>query len=145
MAKQKKYTLEIDDEKTAFELIGISSHHNDYRLAWNINNTLNYKFVHSENPFIITFTKKNEIIHQSHTMYEYYDEENRVNFSLIKNKEKGKFLIPERSSIDFFLFIEENEVIDTHQLSEKLRKVESILATFVLDCDTLPSTKHIIF
>jgi hypothetical protein len=77
-------------------------------------------------------------------MYVYYDEENRVNFLLVKNKEKGKFLIPEKPSIDYFLIIEENESIDTNQLSEKLRDVESILAVFLFDCDTLPSTKNII-
>ncbi|MCO5258529.1 MAG: IPExxxVDY family protein [Crocinitomicaceae bacterium] len=144
MAKQKKHLLDIDDEKIAFDLIGICSHHNGYRLAWNINKALTFQFAQSDNPFVITITKKNEQIHQKHSMFEYYDDDNRVNYYLIKNKENGKFLIPEKPSIDYFLLIEENEVIEKKLLGDKLKQIDCILAVFILDPDTLSSTKNII-
>lgn len=144
MAKQKRHILDFDDTAD-FSLVGICTHHNGYRLAWGINDKLGLKLTQSIEPFIITFTKKGVVTHQSYSMYEYYEEENRVNYSLVKNKENGKFLIPEKPSIDYFLFIEENDSINLDQLGIDLKKVDSILAVFILDTDTLPSTNNIIF
>ncbi len=144
MTKQKKHLLEFDSE-VDFDLIGICSHHNDYRLAWSINSDLGFHLEQSEVPFYITINKKGIVTHQSHAMFEFYEEENRVTYFLIKNKEEGKFLIPEKPTIDFFLFIHKNNIIELNQLSEKLRKVNSILAVFLLEPETLSSTENIIF
>lgn len=144
MVKQKKHLLEWESE-TDFDLIGICSHHNDYRLAWGINSVLDFRLEQSSDPFFITHTKKGITVHQSHSMFEYYEEGNRVTYFLIKNKEDGKFLIPEKPTIDFFLFIHKSNVINTHELAEKLRQVNSILAIFKLNAEDLPSTENIIF
>lgn len=144
MAKQKKHLLEFEIE-TDYDLIGICSHHNDYRLAWSINATLGFHLEQSPDPFFITHTKKGITTHQSHSMFEYYEEENRVTYFLIKNKENGKLLIAEKPTIDFFLFIHKYNVINLNELSEKLRNVNSILGVFSLDADLLPSTENIIF
>jgi hypothetical protein len=144
MGKQKRHLLEWESE-TDFDLIGICSHHNDYRLAWSINSTLGFRLEQSTSPFYVTHTKKGITVHQSHSMFEYYEEENRVNYFLIRNKEEGKLLIPEKPTIDFFLFIHKDNVIDAHQLAEKLRQVNSILAIFKLQPEDLPSTENIIF
>lgn len=144
MAKQKKHLLDFESE-TDFDIVGICSHHNDYRLAWGINSDLGFHLEQSSDPFYITHSKKGVTVHQSHPMFEYYEEENRVTYFLIKNKENGKFLIPEKPTIDFFLFIHKDNVVNLDQLSDKLRKVSSILAVFKLDAETLPSTEHIIF
>lgn len=144
MAKPKKHLLEFEAEAD-FDLIGICSHHNDYRLAWGINSTLGFQLEQSNDPFAITHTKKGITTHQSHPMFEFYEEENRVTYFLIKNKEEGKLLIPEKPTIDYFLFIHKNNVIDLDHLSARLREVASILAVFVLDAELLPSTENIIF
>lgn len=144
MVKQKKHLLEWESE-TDFDLIGICSHHNDYRLAWGINSVLGFHLEQSSDPFFITHTKKGITVHQSHSMFEYYEEENRVTYFLIKNKEDGKLLIPEKPTIDFFLFIHKSDVVNAHELAEKLRQVNSILAIFKLDAEDLPSTENIIF
>lgn len=144
MVKQKRYLLDFDDE-IDYDVIGICSHHNDYRLAWSINSSLGFHLEQSPVPYIITTTKKGIITHQPHPMFEYYEEENRVSYYLIKNKEAGKFLIQEKPTIDFFLFIHRNNVVDQNEVIEKLRKVNSILAVFKLDVDLLPSTENILF
>lgn len=144
MAKQKKHLLEFETE-VDFDLIGICSHHNDYRLAWGINSTLGFHLEQSADPFFITHSKKGITVHQSHPMFEYHEEENRVTYFLIKNKEEGKLLIPEKPTVDFFLFIHKNNVVNLDELSDKLRRVTSILAVFLLDPEVLPSTENIIF
>ena len=87
MAKPKKHTLSLDDE-SEFDLIGLCSHHSDYRLAWSINETLAYFFSKSEEDYIVS-SKKGETVSE-HSMYIYQDEENRLDMYLIKNKNKGK-------------------------------------------------------
>lgn len=144
MAKQKKYLLDFETESN-FDLVGICSHHNDYRLAWGINSALGFHLEQSPVPFYITHSKKGGTVHQSHSMFEYYEEENRVTYFLIKNKEDGRFLIPERPTIDFFLFVHKNNVVNLDDLSDRLKKVNSILAVFRLEPEQLPSTENIIF
>lgn len=41
MSKRKKHILTFDDEPE-FELIGICTHHSDYRLAWSMNEALGF-------------------------------------------------------------------------------------------------------
>lgn len=143
-AKIKTYTLDFESS-IDYDLIGICSHHNDYRLAWGINSDLQFHLAQSAEPFYVTITKKGITVHQPHSMFEYYEEENRVNYYLIKNKEEGKYLIPERPSIDYFLFIHRNGLIDAENLSERLRSVNSILAVFNLNPEDFPSASNIIF
>lgn len=144
MVKQKKHLLEFESE-IDYDVVGICSHHNDYRLAWSINSQMGFHLEQSTEPFIITHSKKGVVTHQPHSMFEYYEEENRVHFYLIKNKEAGKLLIPEKPTIDYFLFIHKNSIVDLKLLADNLRKVNSILAVFNLDVDLLPSTEYIIF
>lgn len=144
MAKQKKHLLEFDNE-IDYNLLGICSHHNDYRLAWSLNSTLGFHLEQSLESFIISTTKKGVVTHQAHTMFEYYEDENRVNYYLIKNKCDGKLLIPEKPTIDFFLFIHKCNVINLDELQDKIRQNPSVLAVFQFDPETLPSTEHIIF
>lgn len=141
--KQKKHQLEFESE-IDFDLVGICSHHNDYRLAWGINNSLGFQLEQSE-PFVITQTKKGITSHQSFPMFEFREEENRVTYFLIKNKEEGKLLIPEKPTIDYFMFVHKNNTIDLDELSKKLRNVNNILAVFMLDTESLPSLENIVF
>lgn len=142
MAKQKKYLLDFDVESD-YDLIGICSHHNDYRLAWAINSSLELHLEQSNEPFVTTNTKKKKS--QSHPMFEFYEDENRITYYLIKNKEGVNYLIPEKPSIDFFLFVHKSNVIDIVELTNNLKKVNSILAVFILEPELLPSTENIIF
>ena len=81
--KSKKYTLTLDVEET-YRMIGICSHHSDYRLVWGINNELNTNFIKAEKLFQI-FGKKGVVVSE-HSYYTFFDEENEINYYLIKNK-----------------------------------------------------------
>ena len=45
------HTLEIEDEYD-FEIIGVSSHEKDYRLAWSLNKTLGWRLVRIEDAVV---------------------------------------------------------------------------------------------
>ncbi|MFT6246612.1 MAG: hypothetical protein ACJAXI_003394, partial [Crocinitomicaceae bacterium] len=130
MAKKKKYTLTIDYE-IDFDLIGICSHHNDYRLAWNINEKIGLNLAKCDEDYVLT-DKKGEAV-SNHSMYSFEDEENRLTYYLIKNKHQGKFLIPEKPSIDYFLFLHDNIAIELDELMNDLKSVPSILGVYEFD------------
>ncbi len=142
MSKSKKHILAFE-EQIDFEMIGLCSHHSDYRLVWAINDLLKYKLVKSDEEFIVT-NKKGEPI-SSHSMYTYYDEENRLDFYLIKNKVEGKFLIPEKSAIDYFLFLCDNVSIEATDVVKQLKLVPSVLAAYLFDPEEISSTQNLAF
>ena len=91
MSRKKKHTLTFDQD-FEFDMIGVCSHHSDYRLVWGINDGVGLQLTKCDESYIVT-NKKGEVI-SAHSMYEFVDEENRLEYYLIKNKHNGKFLIP---------------------------------------------------
>ena len=75
MAKKKKHILSFE-EAVEFDMIGICSHHSDYRLAWNINTSLNIHLNKIEN-YLLSGKKG---IETAHSMYEFSDEEDRLTY-----------------------------------------------------------------
>ncbi len=142
MAKRKKHILALEPEE-AFELIGICSHHSDYRLAWGLNTHTELHLTKCESEYEIT-NKKGEVT-SVHSMYEFIDEENRLEYYMIKNKVKGQFLIPEKPSIDFFLFLCNNNVIEVDELITDLKTVNSILGAYIFYAEEIPSTENLVF
>ncbi|GAB5417671.1 MAG: hypothetical protein Crog4KO_26570 [Crocinitomicaceae bacterium] len=142
MAKKKKYTLELDDD-LEFDLVGICSHHSDYRLAWGINQELGLQLSKCDEPYCVT-DRKGTVV-STHSMYEYTNESDRVVYYLIKNKHQGKYLIPEKPSIDFFLFLCDNWAVEISELMAGLKVVSSVLAVYPFDPDELKSAENIVF
>jgi len=101
------------------------------------------KLVKSDDDFGIT-NKKGETVSE-HSMYTFVDEENRLEYYLIKNKIQGKLLIPEKAAIDYFLFLCNNSSMEIEELMKGLKSVESVLAAYQFDPAEIPSTENIIF
>lgn len=126
--KIHKLKVEFDDD---FQLIGIASHENDYRLTWALNKKLNLGFVK---------TKDLEINHPKHkinikySMYSYEDEMEYLTFSLISNKSDKGFLLPDKKNIDFILKVSGHPDMDTiSKLVDDLKKVDIIITAFLLN------------
>lgn len=141
MGKRKKHILSLEPELD-FEMVGICSHHNDYRLAWGINEKLGLMLSKCED-FAMT-DKKGEIT-SLHSMYEYEDENDRLTYYMIKNKCQGKYLIHEKPTIDYFLFLIDNSAIRIEDLVSNLKTVPSILAAFDFIPEEIPSTENLAF
>lgn len=142
MTKKRKHILSFEDE-IDFEMIGICSHHSDYRLVWGINDKIKLKLVKSDDDLCST-NKKGETVSE-HSMYTFIDEENRLEYYLVKNKAQGKLLIPEKGAIDYFLFLCNNSFVETEGLLRELKGVTSILAAYEFDPAEIPSTENIVF
>lgn len=137
-----KYTLSIEDDFD-FDLFGFCSHYTDYRACWALNEALDLKLVKSDESFMVS-GKKGDII-SSHSFYEWFDDENLVNYYLIKNKNGIHFLVPELSQIDYFFAVKEAGYVQIETFLNKLKQTPGILTAFHYDPFELKSAKHLVF
>lgn len=142
MSKTKKHILTFEQEYD-FDMIGICSHHNDYRLAWSLNEKLDIQLTKCDEDYIVV-NKKGLRISQ-HSLYEFKDTENLIEYYLIKNKSLGKYLIPEKPTVDYFLFLYENHIWEPDFLSQELKNVPSVLGVFIFDPEEFDSTENLVF
>lgn len=141
MTKRKKHILSLEEDP-AYDLIGLCTHHSDYRLAWSINETLGFHLCKADD-FVMTDKKGQPV--SEHSMYFYEDEEDRITYYLIKNKAQGRLMIGENPTIDYFLFLCDNHAVEVEDLVKQMKNVPSILAAYSFDPEELPSTDNIIF
>lgn len=137
-----KFTLDLEDDFN-FDLIGLCSHQGDYRVCWSINEKIGLRLTKSIEPFMVS--GKKGVVNSSHSLYEWEDENNSVVYYFIQNKNKGKFLVPEKSQIDFFLVVQEAGVVDLDELLKQLKQIPSILTAISFDPYDLKSANKFIF
>ena len=88
--KKKILKLKIEEHNN-FKLIGISSHENDYRLVWSINECLKLQFIRIENLVIHNQKLKEDL---EFSRFIYHDEDRYLNYYLISNRCPNGFLSP---------------------------------------------------
>ena len=138
MAKHKL----LFEEEYDFQLIGICSSHSDYRLCWGINNGLEIQ-LEKGTDYSVVEKKDGEHLH---SYYEYYDEEEHIEYYLIKNVSNNfQRLIPEKDQIDYFLVIKNNFVREINDILIRLKEIESILTAFIFDPSELKSKGNLVF
>ena len=126
--KIHKLKLEFEDD---FQLIGIASHENDYRLSWALNQNLENKFVKTDDLVVHHPKHKIEI---NYSIYSYEDVKECLNYNLISNKSEKGFLLPDQKNIDFLLKVSGNPDMDTlNQLLIKLKKIDIVITAFILE------------
>ncbi len=142
MSKQHKYNLFIETDYD-YDMIGICSHHSDYRLVWGLNELLKMNLAKAEDYFVVAGKKGTG--NSNHSYYFEQDEENMMEIYLIKNKSENKFLIPEKQQIDYFLFLRNNRTFSIKEWVEKIKSHPSVLTAFEFDPQEFASTEHILF
>ena len=117
----KRNVVKLDVGSATFTIIGISSHENDYRLSWSINEQLGLAFVHGNN--IVTSAGKEFscFVHEG-------DEQTLL---LISNRCDNGFLLEKHKNIDFILkFNTELNDTETSAWLSDLKKVPLVSAVF---------------
>lgn len=140
MGKVKKYELTLDDDQP-FEVYGISTAFADYRLTWELNQTLNIR-LEKEQQSLHVFIPKLKANHPFNYYY-FNDQELLTRIYLIKNKQEQQWLHPERPMIDYFLVFKENFVYQPAHLLEKLRLINGIVAVFSFNCDEFDTLDYL--
>jgi len=117
MAKRNFVRLDVGQEM--FTVIGISSHENDYRLSWSINEQMGLALAHGDSP-----------VHREGKEFACFvhEDENRK-ILLISNRCDNGFLLEKYRSFDFILKfdVELNET-ETYAWLRDLRRVPLVSA-----------------
>ncbi len=132
MGKQKKYLLNIDDE-FEFEVFGLSTPFADYRLAWELNDKLEFRFEKSSE-FLSVFDRKTKQL-KKFQQFSFIDEENLTEIHLLKNKQGNQIVTSEHAMMDFFLVLRNNFTIDSVKFLSQLRNTNGIVAAFKLESE----------
>jgi hypothetical protein len=88
--------------KPDFQLIGVSSYENDYRVCWDINNCLKIDLQRREN---LVINDRKTGISREFPLFQFEDENMYVVYKLIGNKSENGLLVKEWKNIDFLLKI----------------------------------------
>ena len=125
----KRNIVRLDTTPIMFTIIGISSHENDYRLSWSINEQMGLAFVQGDS--LVTNAGK------EFTCFVHENEDRRM--QLFSNRCDNGFLLDKYKNFDFILKfdVELNETEIDAWLRD-LRKVSLVSAVF-----PIPITKLI--
>jgi hypothetical protein len=138
----KKFTLNIEEDfELDFELIGISCHEKDFRLCYELNNHLEIDLTRIKDLEIVIKNVKG-----TYSLFEYLDEENRLDYYLISNRSEKGILIPEHKSIDFLLQLKgvtSDEIVE--ELITKICSISLVLTAYKINVNTLKSKQNLIF
>ena len=134
MAKKQFIDVAFD-----FQIWGINSNMEDYRLCLHLNQYLkwNLKRVHD-----IEFYSPQIKGFKHFNAYKYKNEADFYTLELIQNKNAGNILIPELKNFDFlFLLNGEEEYFEEKEFTDLLAKIPGVQSAIQMDVNTLKS-KH---
>ena len=131
-----RFTLECAEE-IDFSVLAINSHIKAYKLCWNINKLLKLNFEKKKDHNI-----KEELWF---ARYAYVCDDN-VEYTLLANRSKEGYLIPDQKSVNFFLLIK-NDYLQQEKTEfiNRLRDIKDILLVFELDTNAIKQIDRFIF
>lgn len=139
-----KFTLDTDPEDHIdFLLIGIVSHAKPYRLCWSLNKIMNFNLVKTEEKIELNNArKKQQFVFE---IYNFEDEESRINYYLIPNKSGTGYLIPELKHVDFLLVLKENLSADVNSIIDQIRQSDQVMTCFEINTEEVKSLENLLF
>lgn len=160
-----KHTLILEPDYD-FVLTGISSHAKDYRICWALNNTLNIELKKTDS---LEIKGKKQPTSSFFSTFKFEDTKNFTEYIVLSNfseakshvlqentlfkEEKDKlqsleneFLIPEHKNLNYF-FIVKGEISDgeINNFVKKLKELDIVLTTIIIDVPRLKSKNNLIF
>jgi hypothetical protein len=142
MVKKKTHKL-VFKPVFDFQLIGLASDEQDYRISWLINSAMGWKLSKREN-LVVEF--QDEEINQEFSLFTYTDEETLVQYNLVANRTEHGYLLDEIRNIDYLLqVIDETGNQDMESLVTGLKKLKEVRACFIIDPGILKSRDRLVF
>lgn len=122
-----------------FDIWGINSALEDYRLCWLLNEVLGWQLKRVED---IEFYQTKEKKYLNFSAYKYANDLDYYTIEIIKNKYNGNVLLPEMKNFDFiFLFQGEDDYFDKDEITNILKEIKGIQSIFEINIETIKS-KH---
>jgi len=135
----KKNKNIIDSISFNFNIWGINSALEDYRLCWLLNKILDWKLKRVDD---IAFYHQKEKRYINFNAYKYVNELDFYTIEIIKNKHDGNILIPEMKNFDYiFLFQGEEDYFNKDEITQVLKQIKGIQSIFEIDIENI-KTKY---
>lgn len=134
---RKRLHIELDYE---FACVGISCHQKDYRLGWNINEALNIR-LQKKDPVILEDKLFKE--QMAFPKFYYQDEKTGTEYTLLGNRNKWGFLLPEEPNMDYFLVVNAERFNEKETL-QKLKDINIILSFGSLSVEKLKNKERLL-
>lgn len=131
MAKHKLDLEPVPDTN----VIGISSHVNDYRICWALNRSLGVQLTRRKDDIVMPDGGSSARF----SAYDHVDEDSGALLTLIGNRSEGAWLLKEQKHADYFLVVDVRGPITAEAALERVRNTEFVLAAFMLDLKRLRS------
>ena len=129
MLTKKIHKLNVKLEQD-FEILGISSHENDYRISWALNQFLGLRLVRSENH--VTQDEKTGT-GQEFITYTYNDPDNLINYKLLCNHSENGYLLPSNKTIDYVMLVSgEDYKSRALELSGTMKNIDMVNTVFMI-------------
>lgn len=135
------YKLDISDEFD-FQLIGISSHEKDYRVAWAINLALRWGLERQEE--VLTFSK-NRKSQSEHGVFAYEAEDDKALFVLVENRSSTGLLLPSLQQFQYLLKVENLASERMQEIIVELKKSPLILTAYEVPLNAAKEKQNLIF
>ena len=140
MSKKNVHKLSSESEQS-YSLLGISSHENDYRISWALNEHLGFRFGKIENHTFFN-PKFGETL--AFSQYIFKNDENSHTYRLISNRCDNGFLLEEYKNIDFFLLVDSIEKSQVQQLVIQVKTIPFVSAVFPIDFGLLKNRSRLL-
>jgi hypothetical protein len=86
-----------------------------------------------------------EITQSVFEVYDFEDENLRIHYFLISNKNRDGYLLPELKHVDYFMMLKENLNIDLNSVIEQVKKSDQVLTAFTIAPDDIKSKENLLF
>lgn len=125
-----------------FGLIGIHCHMKDFRLCWEMNQALSVDLIREEDYKLYD----KDSTERSFPFFEFIDEENGIEYYLIKNRGSSGSIIPEEEKVDYLLILKgqvDDDLINS--VCEQLQMIDIVLTAYPVEVQSLKSKHNLIF
>ena len=139
----KKLNLKLDPaQEPGMVLIGVSSHENDYKLVWAINNSMKFKFVRISN---LSYDNPRNEGFAEFSRFLFDDTDRYIKYLMVSNKSEGDTLFPEIKNIDYLIHVH-GELIGraVSDLVRTLKNLDVITGAYLLDTAKLKGTDRLL-
>jgi hypothetical protein len=125
-----------------FSLIGICSQDDDFKIAFNLNKTLELDFERIKDIELLVGKQKNQV---NFSCFLYEEPETELNYYLITNRGANGVLVPEHKQIDYLLrIVGEPELYDAEVILEKIREMPQVITAILMDAKSIKSIENIL-
>ena len=125
-----------------FLLLAIVSYEKDYKLVWDINNSLNFDF-EKESDYRV-FNRKSKV-ETEFPSFVYRNTSQYIDYRLLVNKTNEGILLEELKNIDFLMVIKGDYFEGYDKIIQmKLQKLDTVQSTFIIDIKTIKDKEHLL-